>query len=68
MSQYSNKLLSYLQSEYSKTGKTIFSYPDMLNCIDDIQMLERTISLLEDAKAIRNVGYVNSFELLRLPD
>lgn len=68
MSQYSNRLLGYLQSEYSQTGKTIFSYPDMLNCIDDIQMLERAISLLEESKSIRNTGYVNSFELLNLPD
>lgn len=68
MSQYSSKLLKYLQSEYSKTGKTNFSYPDMLNCIGDTQMLDRAISLLEDDKAIRNTGYVNSFELLKLPD
>ncbi len=68
MSQFSNKLLRHLQSEYLTSGKTHFSFPDMLECLPDPKQLELAIETLQRTGSLRKTEYVNDFELLELPN
>lgn len=68
MNQYANKLLHFLQSEYQRTGKNCFTYPDMLQCIPDVESLDKAIDQLKDAKAIQKTEYISTFKLLELTD
>lgn len=67
MSQFSDKLLHYMQSEYLASGKDLFPYIDMLSCISDQDQLERAITTLEASGNIES-EYISSYRLLTLPD
>lgn len=68
MSQFSDKLLRHLQSEYLTSGKTHFSFPDMLCYISDSEQLNLAVRTLQRTGALKTTGYINDFELVKLPD
>lgn len=69
MTQVSSKLLKYLQSENSKTGKVDFSITEIFvsSGIDfgGTEMIARALDELENSKIVEKTGYIGgSYRLL----
>lgn len=62
MTQVSSKLLKYLQSENSKTGKVNFSITEIFTSsgidFSGVEMIERAFNELEEENLVEKTGYI----------